>query len=73
MIGENRNELGGALSELWELPTNDAHVHKMISNGLVRCAWKAINYLDKVSCRRGKENTKRGKAREAEVSKLLLE
>lgn len=73
MIGENRNELGGALSELRELPTNVAHVHKMISNGLVRCAWKAINYLDKVSCRRGKENTKREKAREAEVSNLLLE
>ena len=35
MIGENRNELGGALSELRELPTNVAHVHKMISNGLV--------------------------------------
>ena len=73
MIGENRNELGGALSELRELPTNVAHVHKMISNGLVRCAWKAINYLDKVSCRRGKENTKREKAREAEVSNLVLE
>mgnify|MGYP006161600903 CR=1 FL=1 len=73
MIGENRNELGGALSELRELPTNVAHVHKMISNGLVRCAWKAINYLDKVSCRRGKENTKREKAREAEVSNVLLE
>jgi hypothetical protein len=73
MIGENRNELVGALSELRELPTNVAHVHKMISNGLVKCAWKAINYLDKVSCRRVKQNTKREKAREAKVSKLLLE
>jgi hypothetical protein len=73
MIGENRNELVGVLNELRELPTNVAHVHEMISNGLVRCAWKAINYLDKVSCRRGKENTKREKARETEVSKLLLE
>jgi hypothetical protein len=32
MIRENMNELGGALSELGELPTNVAHVHKMISN-----------------------------------------
>jgi hypothetical protein len=47
----------------------------MIRNGLVRCAWKAINYLDKVNCRsrREKENTKREKARKAEVAKLLLE
>jgi hypothetical protein len=73
MIGENRNELVGALNELQELPTNVAHVHKMISNGLVRCAWEAINYLDKVNCRREKENTKREKARKVEVAKLLLE
>jgi hypothetical protein len=45
----------------------------MISNGLVRCAWKAINYLDKVNCRREKENTKREKSRNEEVTKLLLE
>jgi hypothetical protein len=60
MIGENRNELVGALDELRELPTNVAHVHKMISNGLVRCAWKAISYLDKFSCRR-KRRTQRGR------------
>jgi hypothetical protein len=73
MIGENMNELVGALNELRKLPTNVAHVHKMIRNGLVRCAWKAIKYLDKVNCRRGKENTKREKAHKAEVAKLLLE
>jgi len=70
---ENRNELGGALNEQRELPTNVAHVHNMISNGSVRCAWEAIDYLDKLSSRRGKENTKMKNFREADVTKLLNE
>ena len=70
---KNRNELGGALCGLLELPTNVSHVHKMISNGLVRCAWKAVEYLDKVNRQREKENRKRENAREEEVARLFLE
>ena len=61
--------VGGNMDEL----SNVAHVQKMISNGLEKLAWKAINHLDRLSRRREKENTKRGKAREEDVAKLFLE
>lgn len=72
-IGENRNQLGGALHAPRDMPTNAAHVHKMISDGKAKCAWKAIEYLDKLSCGIQRENAKREKDRTSEVTKLFLE
>jgi hypothetical protein len=60
MIGENRNELGGALSELRELPTNVAHVHKMISNGLVQWPGRPLIILIRLAVG-GERRTQRGR------------
>ena len=64
---------GGALHAPRDMPTNAAHVHKMISDGKAKCAWKVIEYLDKLSCGIRRENAKREKDRTSEVTKLFLE